>query len=229
VGLELGLAGRLPRAWIQGASGALLPFVAYLAGLLASLSPCVLPLVPLNLALIGADGARGWQAAARSGRFVLGAAATLAVLGLATDAAGFLLIEERGPVLLGSGLLMVLLAAFFLELLPMPWAGRAPATARKLGPIAAGGSFALVTSPCASPLLGAILAAAAAQGHPGGAVLAMLAFSLGYTTLVFLAGVAGGGVVARLRRRSFAAPRAAAGAVLLAAGLGFSAAGFAWL
>ena len=62
----------------------------------------------------------------------------------------------------------------------------------------------------------------------GATVASMIGFALGYTALVFLAGVFGGAVVARVRERSFEAPRAAAAALLLVAGLGFAATGIAW-
>ena len=65
-----------------------------------------------------------------------------------------------------------------------------------------GAAFSLVTTPCASPLLGAVLAAAAARGVRGLSVATMLGFALGYTTLVFAAGAFGGSLVGRLRRRS---------------------------
>jgi cytochrome c-type biogenesis protein len=225
---EFAIAGLLPEQWIQGAAWFVLPGVALAAGLLASVSPCVLPLVPLNVALIGASRATGWRAASLSARFVLGAALVLAWLGLAADLAGWLLIEQRGWVLLAAGLLMVTLALVFLEILPLPFAGRSPGGAGPLGPTAAGAAFALITTPCASPLLAALLAAAGSRGELGLSAVAMVAFALGYTGLVFAAGVWGGSVVGRLRRRSFDAPRAVAGALLLVLGLGFAASGFAW-
>ena len=73
--LEFALAGLLPEAWIEEASWIGLPVVGLAAGLLASLSPCVLPLVPLNVAFIGAADASGRRAVLLSARFVLGAAA----------------------------------------------------------------------------------------------------------------------------------------------------------
>ena len=63
---------------------------------------------------------------------------------------------------------------------------------------------------------------------PGLSVITMLGFALGYTLLVFVAGVFGGRLVQRLRGSSFEAPRAAAAALLLIAGAGFAAAGVAW-
>lgn len=226
--LEFAAAALLPEASIAAAAWCLLPLFGLAAGLLASFSPCVLPLVPLNVAAIGAADASGARAVALSARFVLGAAAALALLGLFGEAAGFLLIEQRGPVLLLAGVAMLAFAGVALEVLPLPFAGRSLGTGRRLGPSAAGAAFALVTTPCASPLLGSVLAAAAAQGLPGLSAVSMLAFALGYTALVFAVGVFGGGLVRRPRRRSGDVPRAAAAALLGALGLGFFAAGIAW-
>jgi cytochrome c-type biogenesis protein len=226
--LEFAVAQRLPQEQIAGTAWFLLPLVSFGCGLLASFSPCILPLVPLNIAGIGAAEASGWRAADLSARFVLGAALVLALLGLAGDLAGVLLIEQRGPVLIVAGLSMVYFGLAALELLPLPFAGRSPGAGRRLGPIGAGAAFSLVTTPCASPFVGAVLAAASTQAVPGLTAVSMLGFAFGYTALVFAGGVFGGGLVARLRRRSFQAPRAAAAALLLVAGIGFTSAGIAW-
>jgi cytochrome c-type biogenesis protein len=225
---EFALAGVLPEEAIAGTAWFLLPVVGFGCGLLASFSPCILPLIPLNVAGIGAAEATGWRAVDLSARFVLGAALALALLGVFGDLAGVLLIEQRGPVLIlaGAGMLYFALAA--LDLAPLPFAGQGPGAGRKLGPIGAGAAFSLVTTPCASPFVGAVLTASGAQGIPGLSVASMIGFALGYTALVFLAGVFGGALVARVRERSFEAPRAAAAALLLVAGLGFAATGIAW-
>ncbi len=226
--VEFGIAALLPGRVIAGATWFALPAVGFGAGLLASLSPCILPLVPVNVAYIGAADATGWRAASVSARFVLGAALALAALGLAGDLAGLLLIELRGPVLVVVGALLAYLGLASLELAPLPFAGRSAGAGRRLGAVGAGAVFSLVTTPCASPLLAAVLAASAAQAVPGLTVASMVGFALGYTALVFAAGAFGGGLVRRLRQRSFDAPRAAAGALLLVLGAAFAVAGIAW-
>ena len=226
--VEFAIARLLPEESIAGAAWFLLPAIGFGCGLLASLSPCILPLIPLNVATIGAADATGWRAVDLSARFVLGAALALAGLGLAGDLAGFLLIEQRGWVLLAAGGRMIYFGLAALELAPVPLAGRVAGTGRRLGPIATGAAFSLVTTPCASPLVAAVLTAAAAQAVPGLAVLSMVGFAVGYTALVFLAGVLGGSLVRRMRGRSFETPRAAAAALLLVAGAGFATAGLMW-
>ena len=74
----------------------------------------------------------------------------------------------------------------------------------------------------------ALALAQAAQGLPGLTALSMLGFALGYTALVFVAGVFGGELMQRVRGRSFEAPRAAAAALLVVAGVGFGVVGIAW-
>ena len=132
-------------------------------------------------------------------------------------------------MLLGAGLAIAYMGLATLELAPAPGLGAPFGADRRLGPLGAGATFSLITTPCSSPLLAAVLAAAAAQSVTGLGVVTMLCFSLGYTALVFLAGVFGGQVVAWARRLDMAAPRAAAGAVLVVSGTTFVLAGVAWL
>jgi cytochrome c-type biogenesis protein len=226
--LEFGIASWLPKDAIAGAAWFLLPAIGLGCGLLASFSPCILPLVPINIAAIGAADATGARAVSLSARFVLGAALALAALGLVGDLGGLLLIEQRGPVLVAAGIALVGFGLVALEVVPVPFAGRGAGAGRRLGPIAAGAAFSLLTTPCASPLLAAVLAAASAQAIPGLAAVSMVGFSLGYTALVFAGGVFGGTLSRRLRRYSFEAARAAAAALLLVAGAGFAVAGVAW-
>jgi cytochrome c-type biogenesis protein len=57
----------------------------------------------------------------------------------------------------------------------------------KAGPYGVGLTFALVSSPCASPVLFGVLAAAAATGSQVLGTLTMVSYALGYTSLIFLA------------------------------------------
>ncbi len=206
-----------------------LPVTGFAAGLVASVSPCILPLVPIQLAAIGASGVSGRAAVGVSFRFVLGAALVLTLLGLFGDAAGWLLVDQRGITQAIVGALLLYLGFAFLELLPLPFAGRDVAGARQLGPIGAGAAFSLVTTPCASPLLAGVLGAATAASKPGLGAITMLGFALGYTALVFAAGVFGGSLASHLRSFSFVGPRAASAAVLLATGGALIGSGIRWL
>jgi len=226
--IEFALAATLPGAGIAAVSMWLLPIVGLVSGVLASVSPCILPLVPLNVAYIGASEATGWRAVSLSGRFVIGAALMLSVLGLFGELAGFVLVEQRGPMLLIVGIALVYFGLVVLEVAPHVFRGSDVTGGSRLGPVGAGAAFSLVTTPCASPLLAAVLAAAAAQSVPGLSVATMVCFSLGYTLLVFIAGVFGGKLVGFASRVPLAAPRAAAAALLVVSGLAFAATGATW-
>lgn len=227
--LEFSLASRVGLETLADAAWFVLPGMGFGAGLLASVSPCILPLVPLQLAAIGAADVSGRAAVGVSLRFVLGAALALTLLGLFGDAAGWLLVEQRGITQALVGVLLLYFGLAFLGLAPLPLAGRDVAGGRRLGPIAAGAAFSLVTTPCASPLLAGVLGAAAATGMPGLGAITMFGFALGYTALVFAAGVFGGSLVARLRALSFTGPRAASAALLLATGAALVWGGVQWL
>ena len=54
------------------------------------------------------------------------------------------------------------------------------------GPYGVGLTFALVSSPCASPVLFAVLAAAASTGSQILGTLTMVSYALGYTIIIFL-------------------------------------------
>jgi cytochrome c-type biogenesis protein len=222
---EGALTRLLPLDRVGGLHWVALPAAGLVGGLLASVSPCVLPLVPLNAAYVGAGRPGAARATLASAGFVAGAVLTLSILGLFAELAGAVFVQHRGPIRLAVGGILLLLGAVKAELLPFPRLP-APAGTRGLGPVAAGATFALVTTPCASPILLAVLAAAAAQTVPGLSVATMASFAIGYTALVFAAGVGGGGVSERFG--SHPGLQAGAAAVLLLAGLGFVVSGWLW-
>jgi cytochrome c biogenesis protein CcdA len=69
----------------------------------------------------------------------------------------------------------------------------------KAGPLAVGIAFGLATSPCSSPVLFAVLAAASKSGNPLRSVAVMTTYSVGYTAVLWLAS-ASTGLVAASRR-----------------------------
>lgn len=167
----------------------LLVSLAFGGGLLASISPCILALLPVNLSYIGTLKLTCRRDAfVKASQFVLGAVTILSLFGLVSSFAGAVLIDFRGYFNIGVGLLMALmgLALAGWIRLPLPqWQLDTPFT----GPYGVGLGFALVSSPCASPVLFAVLAAAAASGSQLLAVLTMVSYALGYTALIFLASV----------------------------------------
>lgn len=164
----------------------LLP-LAFMGGVLASVSPCILALLPVNLSYIGTLKIKSrWDAFVKAGLFVLGAVTILSLFGLVSSFAGAVMVEYRGCINVVVGLIMAVMGLWLMGIVKLPL----PTIDVKLpqaGPYSVGLTFALVSSPCASPILFAVLAAAAATGSQILGTLAMVSYALGYTILIFLA------------------------------------------
>jgi cytochrome c-type biogenesis protein len=170
----------------------LIPFAAG-GGLLASISPCILAMLPVNLSYIGTlDVKSRREACWNATGFVLGVVTILSMFGLFSSVAGAVMVEWRGYINLAVGVLIILMGLSIGGLFQLPL----PQVQISLPPFAGtygvGLTFALVSSPCASPVLFAVLAAAAATGSPIWSVVTMVAYALGYTAVIFAASLFAG-------------------------------------
>ena len=164
----------------------LLP-LSFLGGLLASVSPCILALLPVNLSYIGTLKIKSRRdALIKAGLFVLGAVTILSLFGLVSSFAGAVMVEYRGYINLVVGLIMAVMGLWLIGLIQLPLP-QINVNLPQAGPYGVGLTFALVSSPCASPVLFAVLAAAAASGSQLLGTLTMVSYALGYTMLIFLA------------------------------------------
>lgn len=204
--------------------------LAGLAGVLASLSPCVLPILPIVLAAAGAEHRLGPLALA------LGLALSFAATGVLLGVAGFALGLDGDVLRIGAALLML---AAGIMLLASDLASRFSAAAeRALHPVTQlasrmaarglGGQFALgavlglAWAPCTGPSLGAALALSAQVATAPAAAATMLVFALGAALPLLVMGYAARGAVPALRRRlaaSGGAARPVFGAVLAVFGV----------
>lgn len=164
----------------------LLP-LAFLGGVIASISPCILALLPVNLSYIGTLKIESrWDAFSKAGLFVLGAVTILSLFGLVSSFAGAVMVEYRGYINIVVGLIMAVMGLWLLGVIKLPLP-QMNLNLPQAGPYGVGLTFALVSSPCASPVLFAVLAAAAATGSQVLGTLTMVSYALGYTILIFLA------------------------------------------
>ena len=170
--------------------------LVFSGGLLTSLGPCSLSLLPVTLAyLAGFEQGRQapWQ---RSISFAAGIVASLVLLGLVSGLMGRL--YGRLPVQIP---LLVALVAVVMGLnllgwlrLPLPagpdperWRRRVPAP---LGPLAAGLAFGLAATPCTTPVLAVLLTWMAQHGQPLVGASLLTSFGLGQVIPLLLAGTA---------------------------------------
>jgi cytochrome c-type biogenesis protein len=164
----------------------LLPFAAG-GGFLASISPCILALLPVNLSYIGTLNVKSRRAAfLNASGFVLGVVTVLSIFGLFSSVAAAVMVDWRGYINIGIGTLIILMGVSIAGVFQLPL----PQTNFSLpfaGTYGVGLTFALISSPCASPVLFAVLAAAATTGSPVWSTLTMVAYALGYTAVIFAA------------------------------------------
>lgn len=164
----------------------LLP-LAFVGGVLASVSPCILALLPVNLSYIGTLKIKSrWDAFTKAGLFVLGAVTILSLFGLVSSFAGAVMVEYRGYINVVVGLIMAVMGLWLMGIVKLSLP-EMNLSLPQAGPYGVGLTFALVSSPCASPVLFAVLAAAAATGSQVLGTLTMVSYALGYTLLIFLA------------------------------------------
>jgi cytochrome c-type biogenesis protein len=174
--------------------------VAFFGGLVASISPCILGMLPLNLSYIGASKLRSRTAALRiAAMFVLGVVVVNVVLGLVSSLFFALFVEYRAPVNIAVGVLTVVMGLWMAGLVQLPTPQIATRVPPGAGSFVVGLGFALVATPCASPILVFILGAVSLAASPARAVAAMTLYAVGYTLVLFLASLFAG-IAAASRR-----------------------------
>jgi len=183
----------------QGVNQWWAPALAFAAGVVSFLSPCVLPLVPGYLAMVtgGDDPTRARRPLLPVLLFILGFSVVFTVVGgfaaTALTRAVKSAIGQRiaGVVVLAFGVFMLLYALRLGRL----WIYREarPLLSRvRPGPAGAfplGMAFAVGWTPCIGPVLGAILTLAANQPGHARSVLLLLSYSLGLGAPFLLVGL----------------------------------------
>jgi cytochrome c-type biogenesis protein len=191
-GLErlISLGGNRYQEWFakqDTANPLVLMPLAFIGGLIASVSPCILALLPLNLTYIGTrDITSHGDALIKAGLFVSGNVIILSLFGLVSSFAGAVMVEYRGHINIVVGAIILTMGIGLLGLIRIPLP-QINVDGSNFGPFGVGLTFALVSSPCASPVLFAVLAAAGASGSQLLAVLTMASYAFGYTMIIFLA------------------------------------------
>jgi len=174
--------------------------VAFGAGLLSFLSPCVLPLVPVYLAsLAGPDifvsGAykRRISLFLHSLSFVVGFTTVFVIMGVGAGLAGFVLSSHLAIIRQITGVLLIFFGAFMLASLKIPWLNYEKrlslsrgTTISYLRSFLIGAIFSVAWTPCVGPILGGILTLAwsSETAWHGAYLLAIYSLGLGIPFLV---------------------------------------------
>jgi cytochrome c-type biogenesis protein len=168
--------------------------VAFSAGVLSFLSPCVLPLVPsyvgyltgMSLDELADPGRRRrWLALGHGALFSLGFSLVFIAMGASATFLGSLLIVHRIWIERIGGLLIILFGLVLMGAIRFPGAGRdwrvhlSDRPVGYLGSVMVGIVFAAGWTPCIGPVLGGILTLAAASGTVLSGILLLAVYSLG--------------------------------------------------
>lgn len=199
--------------------------LVFFAGLLTSLGPCSLSLLPVTLAYLAGFGGERQPPWRRSVIFAGGIVVALVSLGLVSGLMGRLYGRVPDQIPLLVGVLAVLMGLNLLGLLRIPlpagpdperWRSRVPAP---LAPLAAGLAFGLAATPCTTPVLAVLLAWMAQSGSPVLGAMMLTCFGAGQVMPLLLAGTAAASLpgLLGLRRLGQWVPPIS-GAVLLATG-----------
>ena len=183
-------AGRVRQGWFEGKGPIAIIGLILLGGLALNLTPCVLPMIPINLAIIGA----GAQAGSRARGFALGGAYGLAmalvygVLGLVVilTAGTFGTINSSAWFNLGIAALFVVLGLAMFDVINIDFSrfqsklnlgGKSKGTfllAFGMGAVAA-----LLAGACVAPVVIQVIVYSADQYAKGAAIALALPFILG--------------------------------------------------
>jgi len=184
-------------AWLESISAIigqnmwLAPILALLAGVLTSFTPCALSSIPLVITYVGGIGVEPKKAVRLSLVFALGAAITFTALGVTASAMGRLIGTGAKWWYIVLGVLMVLMALQTWEvvnIIPSTYLTGKSKRRGYTGALITGALGGLFSSPCATPVLIALLAIAAGEGSILWGAILMLFYGAGHGILAVVAG-----------------------------------------
>ncbi|TET42135.1 MAG: cytochrome C biogenesis protein CcsB [Dehalococcoidia bacterium] len=188
--------------------------VAFGAGLLSFLSPCVLPLVPVYVATLSGPGTfvtgahkRHMSLFLHSLSFVAGFTVVFVIMGVAVGLAGFALSAHLAVIWQVAGGLLIFFGLFMLASLKIPWLNYEKrlslsrgATISYLRSFSIGAVFSLAWTPCVGPILGGILTLAWSSETAWRGAYLLAVYSLGLGIPFLAIGAAFDSVTPLLRR-----------------------------
>lgn len=202
-------------------------FMAFSAGLLSFLSPCVLPLVPAYVGYLAGSGlSEGQENRSRlkvmykALGFTTGFSIVFVILGASIGALGSFFTENLGLLRKIGGVFIIIMGLHISGLIKIKALYgekrglQAVMAGKKAGPVLMGMAFAAGWTPCIGPILSSILIYAGSSGALGEGVLLLCAYSLGFAVPFLAASFAIDRFLVHFRKLSKYIP-----AVSLASGL----------
>jgi cytochrome c-type biogenesis protein len=206
--------------------------IAFLAGFVSFLAPCVLPLVPGYLSAISAVDAADLGRPGNARRvvvaslpFVLGFTIFFVLLGVGAALVGGRLFSDQFLLEKVAGFVLVVFGLAFMGLLPWPdrlvGAGLLQGARSRGSRVLLGGAFAICAAPCIGPVLAGILVLAGSSDTAVEGGLLLGVYSLGLAVPFVLVGAIFTRAMGAFRwlRDHYRAIQIAGGAIMVALGL----------
>lgn len=171
--------------------------ISFLGGLIASLSPCSLAMLPIIIGYVGGySDEKPFKTFLQLLFFIMGSAIVFSVIGIICAVTGKVFVSFAGgyfsliiaSIVMVMGLKLVGFLDFELPLLvkEMP---KNDGTNMFLYPLLLGGVVALAGTPCSTPILAAIMAFASLSASLTQSVIMLFLFSIGQGIILVFAGV----------------------------------------
>ena len=167
--------------------------IVFTGGLLTSLGPCSLSLLPITVAYLAGFKSKQ-NPLQKTISFCSGIVISLVILGSLSGFLGKIYGQLPGFFSIFISLLAIIMGLNLLGLLkfslpsgpdPEIWKNKVPPS---FAPVSTGLAFGLASSPCTTPVLAVLLAYVAKQGNPLSGTIYLASFALGQIVPLFIAG-----------------------------------------
>lgn len=181
--------------------------LAFFAGILSFLSPCVLPLLPSYVSFITGISFEDLTGSTNRARirfltitnslaFIMGFSSIFIMLGASSSALGRLLFQYQDVIRIAGGILMIIFGLFVAGFLKLNFLSSdrkihlSGKPAGYIGTFFVGMTFAAGWTPCIGPILGTILLYASAQASAAYGFKLLSVYSLGLAIPFFFSALA---------------------------------------
>jgi len=172
--------------------------IAFGAGLISFLSPCVLPLIPGYISYISGSSLNELIEKKKINLipialFTLGFSLVFIIFGAASTFLGQVLLQNSYELRIAAGLLIVILSLHIMGIINIKFLNyekriQTNTNTNFYSPILIGMAFAFGWTPCIGPILGSILVLAATEESINKGIMLLISYSLGLALPFILSG-----------------------------------------
>ena len=173
-------------------------FIAFAAGLISFLSPCVLPLIPGYISYISGSSLSELLEKKNINLtpvvlFTVGFSIVFIIFGAASTLLGQVLLQNSFELRIIAGLTIVILSLHIIGIINLKFLNYEKRIQTNIdtslySPILIGMAFAFGWTPCIGPILGSILVLAATEENISRGILLLISYSLGLALPFILSG-----------------------------------------